>query len=526
MVTSQEKNSELTPADQSKQIVMSEQLISSLRITTRGDDSIDAINHMMSFLSAVDTSRYPTTNNQLRNLSNPRQQATINDGRVTLQPVQGRQISFATGKETCPNNALNLKGKGMILDPRVVKGQATQTVITHNAAYKVDDLDAYDSDCDELNTAKVSLMANLSHVWFNVLHDSLRKLKGKDLADNVVTKHTIAPEMLKVDVEPITPKLLNNRTAHSDYLRHTWDQAVILREVVEQGKSQNPLNNSLDSALKSSTSANGSQPYRQVKERSNIQPNPSSTQKNKVEAHPRTVKSSLKNKNSVVEPKGNANVQHSKLNVKFRNDHVAKIMGYGDYQIRNVTTQGFTMWKDLDTTYSFSVGQFCDLNLEVAFHQHTYFIRNLEGVDLLTGSLGNNLYTLSLGDMMASSPYMSVDLPAPEVIAPIAEVVAPEPAASTGSPSSTTVNQDAPSPSNLQTTLETQSYVISIDVEEENHDLDVAHMNNDPFFGIPIPENNSESSLDVIPTIVHTATPNSEHVTKWTKDHPLDNIIR
>ncbi|GJT55919.1 retrovirus-related pol polyprotein from transposon TNT 1-94 [Tanacetum coccineum] len=115
----------------------------------------------------------------------------------------------------------------------------------------------------------------------------------------------------------------------------------------------------------------------------------------------------------------------------------------------------------------------------------------------------------------------------PEVIAPIAEVVALEPPALTGSPSSTTVNQDAPSPSNSQTTPETQSPVISNDVEEENHDLDVAHMNNDPFFGIPILENNSEasSSSDVIPTIVHTATPNSKHVTKWTKDHPLDNII-
>ncbi|GKA40019.1 integrase, catalytic region, zinc finger, CCHC-type containing protein [Tanacetum coccineum] len=125
------------------------------------------------------------------------------------------------------------------------------------------------------------------------------------------------------------------------------------------------------------------------------------------------------------------------------------------------------------------------------------------------------------------NPPSSVDCLAPEVIAPIAEVVALEPAASTGSPSSTTINQDAPSPSNSQTTLKTQSPVIPNDVEEDNHDLDVAHMNNDPFFGIPIPENVSEasSSSDVIPTIVHTAAPNSEHVTKWTKDHPLDNII-
>nr|GFA22247.1 hypothetical protein [Tanacetum cinerariifolium] len=62
--------------------------------------------------------------------------------------------------------------------------------------------------------------------------------------------------------------------------------------------------------------------------------------------------------------------------VKFGNDHVAKIMGYGDNQIGN----------------------------EVAFRQHTCFIRNLDAVDLLTGSWGNNLYTLSLQDMLASSP--------------------------------------------------------------------------------------------------------------------------
>nr|GEU82920.1 retrovirus-related Pol polyprotein from transposon TNT 1-94 [Tanacetum cinerariifolium] len=60
-----------------------------------GDDPIDAINHMMSFLTSIITSRYPTTNNQLRNSLNPRQQATINYGRVTLQPVQGRQTTFS-----------------------------------------------------------------------------------------------------------------------------------------------------------------------------------------------------------------------------------------------------------------------------------------------------------------------------------------------------------------------------------------------------------------------------------------------
>nr|GEW69871.1 integrase, catalytic region, zinc finger, CCHC-type, peptidase aspartic, catalytic [Tanacetum cinerariifolium] len=127
------------------------------------------------------------------------------------------------------------------------------------------------------------------------------------------------------------------------------------------------------------------------------------------------------------------------------------------------------------------------------------------------------LYEMTLAKissgLVPNSPASTlVDLPAPEVIATIAKVVAPETGASTGSPSSTIVDQDASSPSNSQTSPETQSLVIPNDVEEENHDLDVAHLNNDPFFSILILENISEaSSSDVIPTVVHTDAPNSEH---------------
>ncbi|GJW54322.1 putative ribonuclease H-like domain-containing protein [Tanacetum coccineum] len=122
-------------------------------------------------------------------------------------------------------------------------------------------------------------------------------------------------------------------------------------------------------------------------------------------------------------------------------------------------------------------------------------------------------------------PY--VDLQAPEVIAPIPEVVAPELAVSTGSPSSTTVDQDAPSSSNSHTTQETQTPIISHDAEEDNHDIEVAHMGNDPYFGIPIPEDASGQyiSSDVIHTIVPPDHQVSEHNSKWTKDHPLENII-
>ncbi|GKE97525.1 retrovirus-related pol polyprotein from transposon TNT 1-94 [Tanacetum coccineum] len=89
--------------------------------------------------------------------------------------------------------------------------------------------------------------------------------------------------------------------------------------------------------------------------------------------------------------------------IKCRNDHVEKILGYGDYQIGDVTILRVYYVEGLGHNL-FSVGQFCDSNPEVAFRQHTCFIRNLKGVDLLTGSRGNNLYTLSLRDMMASSP--------------------------------------------------------------------------------------------------------------------------
>ncbi|GJZ35467.1 retrovirus-related pol polyprotein from transposon TNT 1-94 [Tanacetum coccineum] len=613
--------------------------------------------------------------------------------------------------------------------------------------------------CDDLinqvnlKSVEISdLNANLQEkvLVITALKDDLRKLKGKALVNNVVTKHTIDPEMLTIDVEPITPKLLNKKTAHSAYIKHTQEEVAVLRDLVEHVKANYPLDHPLESALavtpknkdkrvrftepvtssgntitkiastsnlvsnkpmlsstgvKPSTSASGSQPSGNTK-KDKIQQTPSSTQKNKVEAHPRKVKSSLKNKDCVVAPKGTANVQHSKLNanselkcvkcngcmlsdnhdlcvldfinnvnarvksksvmksskrkvwkptgkvftnigyiwrptgrtftivgnacpltrittttevplrkptaldnetpkpvvtlvysqklrksktnvlvskskviqnvlwyldsgcsthmtedrsqltnfinkfvgtIKFGNDHVAKILGYGDYQIGNVTISRVYYIEGLGHNL-FSVGQFCDSNLESCFSS-THLLHCSSGPALhemtpatITSGLVPNpppstpfvLPSRSDWDLLFQplfdellNPSSSVDCPAPKVIAPITEVVAPKPAASTSSPSSTTIDQDAPSPSNSQTTPETQSLIIPNDVEEDNHDLDVAHMNDDPFFGIPILENDSEasSSSDVIPIVVQYAAPNSKHVTKWTKDHPLENTI-
>ncbi|GJR15777.1 retrovirus-related pol polyprotein from transposon TNT 1-94 [Tanacetum coccineum] len=97
-------------------------------------------------------------------------------------------------------------------------------------------------------------------------------------------------------------------------------------------------------------------------------------------------------------------VPSSSLNdCRFGNDHIAKIMGYGDYQIRNVTISRVYYVEGLGHNLFF-VGQFCDSDLEVAFRKHTCFIRDLDGVDLLKGSRGSNLYTLSMDNLLLSSP--------------------------------------------------------------------------------------------------------------------------
>ncbi|GKC79805.1 hypothetical protein Tco_1130579 [Tanacetum coccineum] len=84
------------------------------------DDSIACLNKAMAFLTAVASSRFPTTNNQLRTSSNPRNQATIQYGRVTVQQVQGRQEQNYSGT-TYKSNATSSRGNTTSGQARVVK---------------------------------------------------------------------------------------------------------------------------------------------------------------------------------------------------------------------------------------------------------------------------------------------------------------------------------------------------------------------------------------------------------------------
>nr|GEZ63800.1 integrase, catalytic region, zinc finger, CCHC-type, peptidase aspartic, catalytic [Tanacetum cinerariifolium] len=263
------------------------------------------------------------------------------------------------------------------------------------------------------------------------------------MVDEAVTLHPINPELLKIDVAPLAPKLRNNRTAHYDYLKHTQEETATLREIVENERLLNPLNTSLDYASKYTKRIQElliilKQTFPYINDLGNTCPltritttaivplrKPIPLESNTSKPVVTLVYSQKpkESKNNVpvvqivlwyLDPGCSKHMTEDRSQltsfvnkflgtVKFGNDHVAKIMGYGDYKIGNVTISRVYFVEGLGHNLFF-VGQFCDSDLKVAFRQHTYFILNLEGVDLLTGSRGNNLYTLSLGDMMASSP--------------------------------------------------------------------------------------------------------------------------
>ncbi|GKC81226.1 retrovirus-related pol polyprotein from transposon TNT 1-94 [Tanacetum coccineum] len=174
-----------------------------------GDDPIVCLNKAMAFLTAVASSRFPSTNNQLRTSSNLRNQTTIQDGRVTVQQVHGRQGQSYSGTgyksnatSSGGNNAsgqarvvkcYNCQGEGhmarqctqpkrsrnaswykekamlakaqeagqildeeqlsFLADLEVPDGQAIQKIISNNVAFQTEDLDTYDSDCDDILNA-------------------------------------------------------------------------------------------------------------------------------------------------------------------------------------------------------------------------------------------------------------------------------------------------------------------------------------------------------------------------------------
>ncbi|GJX72906.1 retrovirus-related pol polyprotein from transposon TNT 1-94 [Tanacetum coccineum] len=275
------------------------------------------------------------------------------------------------------------------------------------------------------------------------------QLKGKMqcVTKNTVKPRVLAPGMYAIDVEPILPPNRNNSKVHIDYLKHLKESVETLREIVEEARIEKPLDNALENAcfytkrskelnkritfketcktlnnntqthieqqkvpktnvlmipstgVNNSTEASGSKPRSNTKH-NRILPAKSNNKK-KVENHPRNNKSHLKQENrvdsSIISKRtviqivlwyldsgcskhmtGNRSrlknfVKKFIETFRFGNDHFGAIMGYEDYVIG-----------------------------DIVFKKHSCYVLDVDGVELLKGTHGSNLYTISVEDMMKS----------------------------------------------------------------------------------------------------------------------------
>ncbi|GJT07914.1 retrovirus-related pol polyprotein from transposon TNT 1-94 [Tanacetum coccineum] len=172
------------------------------------------------------------------------------------------------------------------------------------------------------------------------LKNELRKLKGKAVDKEAIETHSVDPNVLKDNMEPITPKLLNKRTAHSSYIKHTQEEALVLRDIVEHVKANYPHDSLLESAFRYTKVIQDllSHISRSCPSINNFGPQI-------VEVTPRKKDKKVRNPVNPGDPQKpifhllllmNAGCLNRPLS-NMGNDQVAKIMGYGDYQIGNVT---------------------------------------------------------------------------------------------------------------------------------------------------------------------------------------------
>ncbi|GJY81247.1 retrovirus-related pol polyprotein from transposon TNT 1-94 [Tanacetum coccineum] len=212
----------------------------------KGDDPIDAINHMMSFLTAVGrqttyaagTTRKFTPGASGSNMGKQRTVICYNckgEGHIAKQctkPKQKRDETWFNDKvllvqAQAGGQALTEEEIAFLADPGLPDIQTSQTVITHNAAYQADDLDAYDSDCDELNSAKIALMANLSRNASNALTEVLNLDNLNSDSFNQSEQITTSSEQSN-DVSQSETKITSDShiIAYSQYLSEVQQETI------------------------------------------------------------------------------------------------------------------------------------------------------------------------------------------------------------------------------------------------------------------------------------------------------------
>nr|GEW53437.1 Gag-Pol polyprotein [Tanacetum cinerariifolium] len=188
------------------------------------------------------------------------------------------------------------------------------------------------------------------------LKNDLLKSKEKETVKNaaqIPIATTITPCIFNLDLDPLAPRLLQNKEAHIYYLKHTQEQADILQGIVEQAKAKQPLDNALDFACN--------------KKSDRISQKPSSNRKNKVEAQPRKVDK----KNRVKEPICDDNVKHTMLNansqlicVKCKQcmfdanhdvcflDFVNDVNMHAKSKSKSKKNQVYNIWKPMDKVFT------------------------------------------------------------------------------------------------------------------------------------------------------------------------------
>ncbi|GJT62233.1 retrovirus-related pol polyprotein from transposon TNT 1-94 [Tanacetum coccineum] len=171
---------------------------------------------------------------------------------------------------------------------------------------------------------------------------------------NPVKPRVIALGKYAIDVEPIPPRNRNNREVHLDYLKHLKESVETIREIVKEAKVKRPLDRSLASAC--------------------------CYTKHSQELLEYAIGTCLKDFNQ--RDKKHA---HTPLIRKKQCDLQGILCGRTGHNL-------------------FSIRQFYDSDLEVAFRKHSCFVQDTVGVELIKGSRGSNFYTISVEDMMKSSP--------------------------------------------------------------------------------------------------------------------------
>nr|GEX82827.1 integrase, catalytic region, zinc finger, CCHC-type, peptidase aspartic, catalytic [Tanacetum cinerariifolium] len=337
----------------------------------------------------------------------------------TMQGAQVQLLMFIAG------------GQNNVVDKDVDEPSVQDLALNVDNVFQADECDAFDSDIDEAPTAQTMFMANLSsadHVYgpsydsdiLSEVHDhgnyqdAICELHGvHEMHDNVQPNYLVDSYTRYTSDSNM---ILNNREVHLDYLKHLKESIATLREIVKEARAVRPLDISLASACLYTKHSQMLVEYlvgtclKDFSKRDTKQATTPLNRKKQVtfenQCHTdRPLVFGLRLLNTYDRGSLTAQEFYEKFieTVRFRNDHFGAIMGYGDYVIGDNVIFRVYYVEGLGHNI-FSIGKFCDSDLEVTFRKHSCYIRDTHGVELIKGSHGFNLYTISVEDMLKSSP--------------------------------------------------------------------------------------------------------------------------